>query len=32
MMEMKNEQQILTGKMCIMIGFMPFTPPNAVIK
>jgi hypothetical protein len=32
MMEMKNEQQILTGKICIMKGFMPFTPPNAVIK
>ena len=31
-MEMKNEQQILTEKICITGGFMHFTPPNAVIK
>ena len=32
MMERNNERQILTVKICIMRGFMTFTPPNAVIK
>jgi hypothetical protein len=29
-MEIQNEQKILTGKICIMRGFMTFTPPNVV--